>query len=336
MVAPILGGGNVADVLDGALLRASKDRTQQVNGVPLTGFIYCNGSVEYYYQPELSHFSLRNSLMSHFHYRNYSVLMEAELAVLQDLGYNIDRKAFFGKSIYNSGTEDEYYKYINYNGYSQRNEAGTAYADGASTVERGMGLHVYGDYVDVTQKGVINTIGRGAVGIRVDGEFSDKVTVDANVGSNGEYGNSLLFAYGTHHNAAINAGATVEATGANGIGARFDFGDNVVGDYMQYEGSYIYAAKDVSQLQRDPDNPEDTKYYMFPTIYNSFECTPDNPSEGTCNGSVVDTFDVRGSLEGNKAAIYMSPNAHVGLRNLSVRCCKRSIGTGIWKDIMDI
>ena len=42
---------------------------------------------------------------------------------MQDLGYNIDRGAYFGKSIYNSGTVDEdeninYFTYDNNNAFN--------------------------------------------------------------------------------------------------------------------------------------------------------------------------------------------------------------------------
>ncbi len=91
--------------------------------------------------------------------------MEAELAVIQDLGYAIDRKAYFGYSVYGNNQTIN-----NTHGFSARNAAGTAYTSAYSEVPLGIGLHVYGAGNTITQSANILTKGTGAAGIRVDGE----------------------------------------------------------------------------------------------------------------------------------------------------------------------
>ncbi|MDR2354030.1 MAG: hypothetical protein LBF22_12935, partial [Deltaproteobacteria bacterium] len=49
---------------------------------------------------ESSHFGVRNGLMTHAQIINYPMFMEVEMASLQDLGFPIDRRAFFGLSLY--------------------------------------------------------------------------------------------------------------------------------------------------------------------------------------------------------------------------------------------
>lgn len=51
--------------------------------------------------------------------------MEAELALLQDMGYQIDRRNFFGFSLYGNGQT-----LVNRNGYFQRNQQADGYLAG--------------------------------------------------------------------------------------------------------------------------------------------------------------------------------------------------------------
>lgn len=258
--------------------------------------------------PELSHIELQNSSMSHQSYRNWCTFMEAEIALLQDLGYTIDRSKYFGKSIYNSGVKAEdgsinYFTYTNNKSFN-------------SDQMHGIGLHVYGSYVDVTQNADINANGDYGIGIRVDG-VGNKVTINSNVSANGEGGNGLLVAYGKDHNITLNAGKTIEATGTDGVAARFDFGSNELGDKFEYRGSYIltrYTSKeDIDEMiEDDPDNAdtiiENHKIGWSPITEESLV--------DAINGDLVTDFNVAGTLKGEKAAIYISENALVNKINI--------------------
>lgn len=80
-------------MLDGATFQDPD--SEKVPGLPILG------SASEEEAPDLSHIELRNSMMSHQNWRNYGVYMEAELALLQDIGFDIDRKDFYGHSEYN-------------------------------------------------------------------------------------------------------------------------------------------------------------------------------------------------------------------------------------------
>lgn len=237
-------GKNVNEVLTTYNSKTNKDElaliawpddseVKAVPGLPLNGYESDpeqESSGDYVAIPELSHIELQNSLMSHQNYRNWCTYMEAEIALLQDLGYTIDRSKYFGKSIYNSGVKNEdnsidYFTYVNNNDFN-------------STQMHGIGLHVYGSYVDVTQAADIKANGDYGIGIRVDG-VGNKVNIDSNISANGEGGNGLLVAYGKEHDITLNAGKTIEATDTEGVAARFDFGSNELSDYIEYRGSYI-------------------------------------------------------------------------------------------------
>ncbi|CAI1091717.1 autotransporter outer membrane beta-barrel domain-containing protein [Serratia quinivorans] len=260
-----VAGSHVKEVLTGAM-----------PGVPVR-ILYAAIFLDDNY---MSHSELDRSLMSHQNYRNYTSMMEAELAAMQDMGYDIDRRNFFGRSVYGSGLN-----VVNQQGYFARNVAGTAYLDGqANTAARGVGLHIYGSNNRVEQRGDLLTDGVAAAGIRVDGAGNTlTIAPGTRVQANGDYGTGLLVAYGDSH--TIIQRGSLESTGKEGVAARLDFGNNMMGNENEYRGSYIW------------------KWYGM------------DRSEDMA-GPLVSSFDITGSLKGTKAAIYQSVNALAGAINV--------------------
>lgn len=272
-------GQNVAEVLRGASI-AVVDRDgislgQRVPGIPLNSTE--PGNAPGSFTPELSHLELKNGLMGHQIYSNYSTFMELELAALQDIGYSIDRRNFYGSSIYGDDGS-----ITNTQGYFLRNAAGTAYLEGQyNTASYGTGLHIYGSRNTVTQQANLLSAGLAGTGIRVDGE-GNKLTIaqGTRVHANGPFGTGLLLAYGKDH--TILHQGQIEALGAQGIGARFDFGSANNGDAVEYRGSYIHTF-------------QNQDIALLPEL----------------EGALVKNFNVGGSLKGSAASIYISDNAFV-------------------------
>ncbi|MBR2068712.1 MAG: hypothetical protein IJ877_03010 [Candidatus Gastranaerophilales bacterium] len=240
--------------------------------------------------PELSHLELRNSFMSHQEYRNWIIPMEAELAVLKDIGYNIDLRKHFGKSYYlnGDGTTPQYFD----TGYSTWN--GASYTSAPSEIAYGIGVHVYGDDNVIVQRSNILTSGAGSAGVRIEG-VNNTYTVNggSQISTNGENNIGILTSWGKEHTINIENNATVKASGEKGIGASFDFGKNMLGQGTQIsdKGSYMNYA------------------YVGGTGYN---LAPDKET----TGALVDDFNIKGTLEGNDKAIYISENAYV--KNINV------------------
>ncbi len=233
------------------------------------------------WNPEFSHIETRNGLMSHQNYRNYGAFMEVELAIMQDLGYKIDRKNFFGYSVYGDGLTVN-----NRNGYFARNSSGTAYLPGVyNLTPLGVGLHIYGSDNTVTQSGDILSLGSGSIGIRVDG-WNNRLTVapGTKVHSDGADGMGLAVAYGKNHIVILRGEVT--ALGPGGKAASFDFGSNAMSDLFEVRGSYIHTVPNAGA--------------WAPTLLLD-----------ELKGPLVDRFDVSGRLAGGAAAVYISRNAYV-------------------------
>jgi len=242
-------------------------------------------------------------MMSHRSYSNYTSFMEVELAVMQDLGYKFDRKAYFGRSIYGNGGN-----IVNNQGFFQRNAAGTAYLDNTySTVPLGIGLHIYGSDNTVIQNANIMTTGTGATGIRIDGT-GNTVIVPQNteIHADGLRGNGILVAYG--RNQTVEQTGTVTASGEGGTGVRFDFGSSSNGATDEYRGSYIRYKRKVST---DGTISKAKNLKLTDMDANTY-----NANKDELNGALVENYNLSGTLKGGENAIYISKNAFV--KNINI------------------
>ncbi|MGN1080198.1 MAG: autotransporter outer membrane beta-barrel domain-containing protein [Alphaproteobacteria bacterium] len=272
-------GDNVQEVLRGATIgRPSEtgDAGTRVPGLPLN--VWETGENG---QPlaELAHIELRNSLQSHQDYRNWNTFMEAEIAVLQDLGYDIDRRNFYGYSVYNDGET-----MVNDNPYFAR--ADGAFLSGvANKTPWGTGLHIYGERNNITQTADLLADGDFSVGVRVDGSQNAlTVAPGTKITANGAYSYGILYAYGKEQK--LDMQGSVEAAGTGGIGIAFDFGDNELGNNAEYRGSYI----------RTVGREEERRYLdLLPEL----------------EGALISKADISGTVKGGYAAVYIGKNAWV-------------------------
>ena len=230
--------------------------------------------------PFLAHTELRNSLMSHQNFRNYTSLMEAEIAALQDMGLQIDRRNFFGYSVYGNGLN-----LTNTHGFFARNAEGTDYLPGTYNQSyQGLGLHIYGERNMVTQQADLLSAGDGGIGVRIDGSQSTLVVPEGTrIHAQGWYGRGIQVSYGRDQN--IVQRGEVRADGQDGVGALFDFGTNanLRGDENdEYRGSWMRTIGG-----KNVELPDELK------------------------GALINNYDLTGTIAGKSAAIRISDNAWV-------------------------
>ncbi|WP_027407099.1 hypothetical protein, partial [Anaerovibrio sp. RM50] len=286
-------GEHVSEVLDGAKFYGR-------NAIPVNGW----GSSGF----DGGHIQTAG-MMSHRDYSNYSTFLEVELAAMQDLGYKMDRKELFGRSIYGNGGIIN-----NTQGYFARNREGTAYINGSySEIPLGIGLHIYGYGNKVTQSADILTRGTGATGIRVDGMTNTLIIPeDTEIHADGKRGNGVLIAYG--RNQTVEQAGTVTANGDGGVGIRFDFGSSTNGAADEYRGSYIRYLRGVNShsSKAEPGTINSAENLDLTSIKPKHY----NASNDELEGPLVDNYNLTGQLVGEEAAIYIGKNAFV--KNINI------------------
>lgn len=234
---------------------------------------------------DFSHLELQNGLLSHQSWRNWGTFMEAELAMLQDLGYQLDRKRFFGTSIYASGIE-----YTVGQAFWARNDREEWIKDQPSQQTNAVGVHVYGSRSKVTVAADQLADGAGSIGVRVDGSANQlSVNENALISANGTGGIGMAFTYGRSHTLLLEG--KVQALGSGGSALVFDFGGSILGDENQVRGSWTAgAATEYGWLTFHPEE------LNFPQVL---------------QGSLIKSAVIAGTLQGSDAAIRIGPTAHV-------------------------
>lgn len=234
-----------------------------------------------------SHLGLPAILMnSGYNGTFYNAPSELEMAMLNDIGYNIDIRNFYGKSIYTNNNNN-----INTQGFFARKDGNYILGDpNLSTFA--IGLHVYGDNNNVIQRLNLLANGKSAAGIRNDGS-NNKITIEkgVRVTANGYMGTGVLINFG-HDNVLVNKGS-IEANDETGIGVIFNAGGFKVTSHTSYNK---YTIKDEALPEVDPASQV--------TMNNALD------------GPLVKEFDISGSVAGKEQAILVNKFAHV--KNINI------------------
>ncbi|MDR1478580.1 MAG: autotransporter outer membrane beta-barrel domain-containing protein [Planctomycetaceae bacterium] len=180
---------------------------------------------------DLSHTGNMHSLMSYGSFINMPFIPEIELAMLEELGYSIDRRKAFGHSYYNR-SDNLYSGQVKGVGYD-------------SDFIFGVGAHVFMDGLDLLQSAGISSRGEEGAGIRIDGSNNiiniDKYTP---IEASGEKGIGLFTAWGSN-NILIHRG-DISATGEGGIGVKL----SVEGASSYYAETGTGEARTIAEYTR--------------------------------------------------------------------------------------
>ena len=244
-------------------------------------------------QPQLI---LRAALSSDWNYVNYGNLMELELAVLQDLGFTLNPRRHYGRSIYTFGTKEEPLRQQLSFAYGDINYAGD-YTRRPGSAPMAVGLHLYGSYNDILAGGTAASSGTGSIGVRADGSFN-RLTLPFQTYVRVTGPRSLAAALTNGHDNVLQIDGVLSAPAADGIALSADYGSNIYSDLTEAQGSW-QRSRSIPSAAGDPA----AALPLLPSL----------------EGPLAQKINISGRLEGGKAAVYTAPGAYVGEINLTGR-----------------
>lgn len=260
-------------------------------GIPVLGALNRSGNISLENGSSLSHNNLAVSYLNYGNLNSTTMVTELDLAMLQDIGYKIDRSKYFGKSYLKYGEEGKRTTAVNDK-------------DFISSSMLAVGTHIYRNNLKLTQKGNINIAPQDSqdffsaiagCGIMISGAHN---TVDIPEGTtisvSGATGTGIGVNYGANN--TINIAGNVQANGYDGIGLL------VASGYVNYysEDAYGYTHK-IGDLEYDAsvDNSWKEIYEDNAELKKITEqAMEDN------HGFSIKQLNITGILEGERAAIY--------------------------------
>ena len=249
-----------------------------------------------------------DSLLSYMHFGNYganTMVTELDLALLQDLGYNIDRGKYFGASYLSSGK-------ISSKG-TVNNVSGNIYEENNSfTGEEKRtfvtGAHIYRNNLTLNQNADINVKGPYGAGVLISGADNTlNVASGTTISANNDCGIGIGVNYGSRNN--INIAGTVEAMGEQGVGLLIN------GDCENYYSKETYiASRSNPSLASDPATIN--KWAEMAENNNGTKGVIDNAITDN-NGYSVNNVNITGTLAGKYASIYIGSYNYIKDINVS-------------------
>lgn len=274
-------------------LRYAHDKDSTEANLPLYAIINKDGSCE---------FKLRNTLLSDSGFVNYDFYSEMELAALQNLGFDITPRLYYGSSIYSSGSRAELQKIVLNKGYFSWDDILKLYdEDKISSIPLSIGTHIYGNYNEIRQQASIASVGYGSTGVRIDGSGNSfilpkqSVIIENCINSTG-----IAVNYGS--SSKLDIDGFVSANRRGGIAVALDFKENMRSDEYEYQGSFVRVRTDD---------------YRNKKLSREKASALEVPDE--LKGPLVSAVNISGTLIGKQAAIYIGDTAWVKEINFSDR-----------------
>lgn len=313
----LIGDGNMPDPRDGKFYLCRPDAANYKDpifhgthvdaltnnqGIPVLGALnrVVNGQQEdlLINGSSLSHV---NSFVSYMNYGSYggnTMVTELDLAMLQDIGYEIDRSKYFGKS------------YLPYNGSEGETLSGIGFT-GEQSRSFVTGAHIYRNGLSLNQDADIRVDGAYGAGAIISGKGNTlNVGENTQINADGFAGTGIGVNYGSNN--TINIQGTVTALGEQGIGLL------VNSDCENYFSKETYYASRAETYLPEGQVDEDV-------IYKWQEMGENNGGSRAViekaindnHGYSVDNLNVTGTLAGKWASIYIGPYNYIHNINVS-------------------